>query len=232
MELEYRLTNDGKSYMVVGCDNAVGEVKIPSRYNRKPVTSIGNFAFEYCSGLTSITIPDVVSSIERYAFEGCSGLTSVTIPDGVIYIGTCAFGGCSGLTAINIPSSVTSIGNLAFYGCSGLTAILPKGIQKIKAVKGFNKDLTCRGFQYEIGKTYTTNKANLCKEGFHACTTGFDFFNYYYGKENEDVVFYEVELDGITNEREDDSKVCGTSIRLLRKLTIAEAANYRSEVQQ
>ena len=90
-------------------------------------TSIGDRAFYYCSGLTSITIPDSVTSICDYAFRGCSGLTSITIPDSVTSIGDDAFYGCSGLTSITIPDSVTSIGYIAFSGCSGLTDVYYQG---------------------------------------------------------------------------------------------------------
>ena len=80
------------------------------------VTSIGDFAFENCSGLTSVTIPNSVTSIGNLAFYDCSGLTSVTIPNSVTSIGDHAFSGCSGLTSLSIPNSVTSIGWSAFYG--------------------------------------------------------------------------------------------------------------------
>ena len=80
------------------------------------VTSIGDYAFNACTGLTGeLVIPNSVTSIGDYAFRNCTGLTSVTIPNSVTSIGNYAFSGCSGLTSVTIPNSVTSIGDYAFY---------------------------------------------------------------------------------------------------------------------
>ncbi len=96
------------------------------------VTSIGNYAFYNCSGLTSVTIPNSVTSIGESAFYYCSGLTSVTIGSGVTSIGSSAFASCSGLTSVTIPNSVTSIGSGAFEYCSGLTSVtIPNSVTSI-----------------------------------------------------------------------------------------------------
>ena len=85
------------------------------------VTSIGDRAFAYCISLTSITIPNSVTSIREQTFQGCKGLTSVTIGNGVTSIGYGAFYACYDLTSITIGSGVTSIGDQAFYNCYVLT---------------------------------------------------------------------------------------------------------------
>ena len=109
--------------LIAGCKNTI----IPSN-----VTSIGNEAFEDCSGLTSVTIPNSVTSIGLSAFEGCSGLTSITIPSSVTSIGDWAFSVCIGLNSVTIPNSVTSIGRSAFSGCSGLTSVsIPNSVTSI-----------------------------------------------------------------------------------------------------
>ena len=125
--LAFKLLDDG-TYEVSGIGSCTDtEIVIPSVYNDEPVTSIGDYAFYNCSGLTSVTIPDSVTLIGDSAFSRCTSLTSITIPGSVTSIGDYTFYHCSGLTSVTIPDSVTSIGRSAFYGCSGLKNIYYTG---------------------------------------------------------------------------------------------------------
>ncbi|MBQ6863239.1 MAG: leucine-rich repeat domain-containing protein, partial [Clostridia bacterium] len=87
------------------------------------VTSIGNYAFCWCTSLPSVTIPDSVTSIGDYAFRECTSLTSVIIPDSVTSIGKYAFYNCTKLTSVTIPDNVTSIGDWAFSNCTSLPSV-------------------------------------------------------------------------------------------------------------
>ena len=98
---------------------------------------IADDAFRYCSGLTSITIPNNVTSIGYAAFYGCSGLTSITIPNSVTKIGSYAFVGCNGLKSVIVGSGVLSIGDNAFLNISPkkiiwLTNTPPNGYTSLK----------------------------------------------------------------------------------------------------
>lgn len=90
------------------------------------VTTIGNYAFVGCTGLTSVIIPDSVTRIGFGAFCVCTSLTSVIIPDSVTTIGDGAFYGCTGLTNVIIPDSVTTIGERVFDNCTSLKEIYYK----------------------------------------------------------------------------------------------------------
>ena len=128
------------------------------------MTSIGDYAFNVCSGLTSVTIPNSVTSIGNSAFYGCSGLTSVNIPNSLTNIGSGTFQNCSALTSITIPNSVTSIGNYAFSRCSGLTSItIPNSVTSI----GDYAFGGCSGLtSVTIGKSVTS----IGLDAFYNCT--------------------------------------------------------------
>ena len=87
------------------------------------VTSIGNYAFYYCSNMKSVSMGTGVTSIGNYAFYECNNLTSITIGNHVTSIGSCAFLSCSRLTSISIPPSVTSIRSSAFSGCYAMESV-------------------------------------------------------------------------------------------------------------
>lgn len=84
------------------------------------ITNIGDYAFEYCDNLTSIDIPSGVTSIGNQAFWGCSGLTSASVPSGVTRIEVGLFDECSSMTSVTIGDNVTYIGESAFEECSNL----------------------------------------------------------------------------------------------------------------
>ena len=91
--------------------------------------------------------------------------------------------------------------------------------ETIKGYKGFNKDMMCRGFQYEEGKEYETDKAEVCEKGFHACEYPLDCFSYYSPSES---VYHEVEQSGeISRKKGEDTKIASTKIKIGAKLSIA-----------
>lgn len=87
-----------------------------------------------------------------------------------------------------------------------------------KMYKGFNKDMTCRGFQFKEGETYETDTAELCRSGFHACESPLDCFTYY---DPANSVFHEVELDATDEKHSDDTKRVGKKIKIGARLDVA-----------
>ena len=96
----------------------------------------------------------------------------------------------------------------------------------MKAYKGFNKDLTCRGFQYEEGKTYEEKEAELCESGFHACENPIDCFAYYAPADSE---YREVELEDVNSERNSDSKIVAKKITIGAKIDLFKIAQVGVE---
>ena len=142
--------------LIVGCSNTF----IPNT-----VTTIGESAFERCTGLVNMDIPSAVTSIGKSAFYNCTSLTGVTIPNTITSIGDNMFSYCYKLASVNIPNSVTSIGNYAFENCYGLTSIsIPSSVTRIGdyAFKGCT-GLTGVLLMVRVPFAISTN----CWEGVH-----------------------------------------------------------------
>ena len=146
------------------CSTNAGDVVIPTTIDGMPVVSIGDNAFQSCTGLTSVTIPNSVTSIGGAAFAYCSSLTSVTIPDSVTSIGAYAFYSCTGLTSVTFGNSLTSLDNYVFSYCSSLTSVtIPDSVTSI-GVSTFN---SCTGLtSVIIGNSVTS----IGQYAFYACT--------------------------------------------------------------
>ncbi len=148
---------------ITGYTGPGGTVDIPGKIGGQPVTRIGDNAFSYCTGLTSVTIPNSVTSIGDGAFYSCMGLTSVAIPDSVTSIGGWAFYDCAGLTSVTIPSSVSSIGDSTFDSCTGLTGVtIPNGVTSI----GYGAFFNCSGL---TGVTIPDSVTHIGDWAFYYC---------------------------------------------------------------
>ena len=139
------------------------------------VISIGDFAFHYCTGLSSVTIPQSVTSIGYSAFEECYGLTSITIPQSVTYMDERSFWNCPSLTSLTIPNSVTYIGNGVCSNCPELTSIdVALDNPNYCSIDGvlFNKAKTTL-IQYPAGKqgeyVVPNSVTNIVRWAFFGC---------------------------------------------------------------
>ncbi len=121
-----------------GDEKYIGDVIIPEAVTYKgrtlSVVAIGEYAFENCSELKSITIPNSATEIGYSAFEGCKAITSITIPNSVTKIGSSAFYGCTALTTVKLPNSLTAINSYLFENCSSLESIMiPNSVTEIES---------------------------------------------------------------------------------------------------
>ncbi len=169
--INYELNEQDKTATVCPLDNDEkyeGNIVIPALVIYKEpyrVVGINWGAFEDCSGLISITIPDSVTYIEREAFASCTGLVSVTIPDCVKQILGGAFKDCITLASITIPNNVTKIGCYVFAGCTSLASIIiPDSVTEIEGG-------TFRGCTSLVSVTIPDTVTKIDWRVFEGCTS-------------------------------------------------------------
>ncbi len=168
-ELEYAV-NDNGTVTITDYYGGATNVDIPAEIDGKPVTTIGNWAFNGCDSLTHINIPDSVTSIGYDAFAYCGSLAAISIPDSVTSIGDHAFANCYSLTNISIPDSVTSIGDSVFSYCENLTDInIPDSVTSIGNDAFYNTALYNDESNWADGVLYIDNHLIEAKGNIERC---------------------------------------------------------------
>ena len=130
----YEEIAEGTEIAITGFNNPGGAAEIPAAIDGKPVTSIGEGAFENVM-ITAVSIPASVKNIHNLAFKSCSQLQTVTFAEGsaLASIGDNAFEGCQKLSSLQLPEGVTEIGRAAFNGCRALREVtVPTGVTEIE----------------------------------------------------------------------------------------------------
>ena len=211
-----------KGYTVIGVNAfegcAVKEITLPNT-----VRIIGIWAFSHTQ-LKKIVIPDSITQICWRAFESCYRLEEVMfIGNTIDVLESECFAHCYKLKKINIPKNCDNIYTSVFEGCSNVTSKfeIQDYSKPVVAYKGFEENMTCRGFQYKEGNTYEfEGEPELCKCGFHACLNPLDTFSYYCRCNS--CKYHEVILEGVSKEHIVDSKVVAKKITIGRELMLSE----------
>ena len=175
-DYEYEIINGEAT--ITGYIGSGGAIVIPSSLGGKPVTAIGDDAFNHCENLTNVTIPQGVTTIGDHAFFCCESLTGIIVPGSVITIGDYAFCACESLTDITISEGVTTIGKLVFADCDNLTvATIPDSVTTIGA-QAF-------GYKLEFGSINRIRDNDFIMRGFSGSAA--QTYAEEYGVEFEDV---------------------------------------------
>jgi len=120
----YNYVSSGGITMITGTKVTLnGAITLPSMLGGFPVTQIGAYAFENCTGITSVSFPDSITNINDFAFYGCRALQSVTLSNQLKIIEACAFRDCVSLASFHMPDAVTGLGSSVFWGCSLLSDV-------------------------------------------------------------------------------------------------------------
>lgn len=128
------------------------------------IVKLDSYAFQNCTGLTSVTLPNSLTTIQNYIFRGCTVLTNISIPDSVTYMGTYVFASCSKLKTVKLSNNITSIGSLVFSSCTVLENItIPEGVTSI----GSSAFSNCKGLT-EI--TIPSSVTSLTTNAFTGCS--------------------------------------------------------------
>lgn len=148
------------SYAFYDCTQITGSVTIP-----QSVTSIGNEAFRWCSGIDSLTINNAATSIGEWAFASCFGIKTLSLGEKIKTIGYNAFSDCSGLKTVTLPKNLTSIGEYAFADCSELESItIPEKVETIEP-DTFNGCSNLESIMLPAGLTSFQDKLTDCPAG-------------------------------------------------------------------
>ena len=167
-DFSYRLINEGNQIEITKYNGSNAIVEIPDTIDGKTVSSIGDSAFKNSAFLTNIVIPENVTSIGNNAFDGCTGITEVTVNSKKLEsIGNYAFRGTK-ITGISLPESVSRIGGAAFMNCTALTSIVIP--EKVTALDSNYYDGTFEGCTSLISVTLPSNLTNIPDYAFEGCT--------------------------------------------------------------
>ena len=224
--LVFKLNADGESYTVASRGAVAGRIiKIPASYQGKPVTAIGEKAFEHNSFIEYVLIPTTVTKIGAGAFRDSESLKNITLPKGVTEVSDSAFLWCNSLANVNLPDGIKKIGDSAFYWDYNLKSIkIPNGVTEI----GFRAFEGCESL---ADITMPENAVNIDRTAFLNCGYYDDESNWdggvlYIG---EHLIKVKETLAGVCNIKEDTLSVAAWAFytcKNVMKITVPQSVKF------